>query len=492
MKITKIYALALATISASFTANAQQLPNSGFEDEWVKCMPYTFYMDEASAGQLSQVVVGENPTGWTISNVAGMASSDGGEGKPVGIGSTMVGAKVAGYESANAVQLTNSANPIMDVQIVPAYITLGTTWSTANPSFVGGYTINNSDGGTFGGISFNGRPTGLEFMYKRARGTEKPDEFSTVVAYMWKGHWTQKDVPVTIYMAGDPKKVDMIDRDRCVLGIDMEGCQGGEVTKTDDAELIAMLKGTITEVSDDWVKFSADFEYFSDATPEMLNIVIASGDYFGGADVVGKENSLTVDNVKLIYAEEPSEYNGSITIDMGTGASDPLTNQKVLITANSDDKCTFRLKDFNLTGDYNSGDIVVDDVTYTKDAEGNITYSGSTTGLTLMVRLDPNAEPMQICADVDVKGTEDTSHNLTMIIKVKWLYLSPDDHDNVIPIDVTFNGKRANSAGIEDIVVDTNVAPRYFLINGVEVSEAPTSGLYIELRGNKARKVLVK
>ena len=142
--------------------------------------------------------------------------------------------------------------------------------------------INNSDGGSFGGIEFNGRPTGIEFMYKRSRGEDKPAEKSTVVAYLWKGHWTQKDVPAVVYMAGEPVCADMTDRDRCILGMDMTGCQGGEVSKSDDAELIAVINAEITEDASEWTKFSATFDYKSDATPEMINIIIAAGDYFGG------------------------------------------------------------------------------------------------------------------------------------------------------------------------------------------------------------------
>lgn len=189
-----------------------------------------------------------------------------------------------------------------------------------------------------------------------------------------------------------------------------------------------------------------------------------------------------------------AEYDGSITIDMGDGSSDPLTDQHVIILAEAKDKCTFTLKDFNLTGNYNSGDIVVDNVTLTTETNGNKKYKGSVTGLTLKVRLDPSEEPTQIYADVDVEGTEDSTHKLDMIINVKWLIESPDNHDLFLPIKVTFSGNQNKFTGIEDIVVDNieDDAPRYFLINGLEVKEAPTSGLYIEVRGNKARKVIVK
>lgn len=300
-----IFAL-LMLASAPLCVSAQQISNSDFDGEWVDCVPWTYLQGDGTDGNtVSSHVVGTQPKGWIISNVAGMASVG------MAMGATTVGENVEGYNSASAVKLTNTPNPWMDAQKVPGYISLGTTWSTAMPKFgLGGITINNSDGGVFGGQSFTGRPTGLEFWYKRSRGDDQPNEKTTIVAYLWKGHWTQKDVPVSIVMVGEPKKVDMVDRDRCVLGMDMEGCQGGEVEKTPDAELIAVINVDITENAEEWTKFHANFDYKSDATPEMINIVIASGDYFGGASVVGKDNSFVVDYVKLVYSGGTSGIDG--------------------------------------------------------------------------------------------------------------------------------------------------------------------------------------
>ena len=162
----------------------QQIPNSDFEGGWTDCVPWTFYVsqgEEGRYGEISEVVAGKNPTGWIISNVAGMASYY--EGSASGLGTTLVGDSVEGFNSNCAVKLTNNPNPFMEAQIVPGYMTLGPAWSTANPSFsITGITINNSDGGAFGGMKFNERPTGIEFMYKRSRGEDKPAEKSTVVA----------------------------------------------------------------------------------------------------------------------------------------------------------------------------------------------------------------------------------------------------------------------------------------------------------------------
>lgn len=474
----QIRMMAAMMAALAMPAAAQQIDNSDFEGEWVNCIPYTYYGSEGYTDQLSQVVVGVNPANWIISNVTGMASYY--EGEAMGLGSTQVGFQAEGYEGGTAVQLVNSPNPFMEAQIVPAYISLGTTWSTANPAFgMTGFTINNSDGGSFGGQAFTARPKGIEFMYKRARGAAKPEEKSTVVAYLWKGHWTQNDVPVTIYMAGEPTKVAMTDRDRCVLGYSLEGCQGGEVTHTDDAELIAVINAEITADSEEWVKFSADFEYMSDATPEMINIVIAAGDYFGGADVVGRDNSLTIDNFKLIYddVQTGENYIGTLNIEMLGGMIAENMPATINIAMTADDECTLTLPNFMLDlggGPTPLGDIVVPGVKLTP-GENNVTnYNGSVTGMQLLGG--------ELVADVNVSGTIDAEGNADFNIAVIW---------NEIPINVTFTGKR-ESSGISGIAAD-NAQVEYYNLNGVRVNgDNMAPGLYVKRQGNKVSKVIIR
>ncbi len=276
----KIYTLIFAISAVNIAASAQQLPNGDFEGNWADCTPWT--------SDNNTRVQGQNPENWCISNVSGMS----------GIGATTLGTKVEGHNSSSAVNLKQAETGMGSMkQNVPAYITLGTTWSTSKASFGSG--ISNCDGGAFGGITFTGRPDAISLYYKRARGTNKPDEQSTVVAYIWKGSWVQKDVPGNITMS-NAKKVDMTDRDRCVLGYSMEGTQGGEVT-SNGGVLVASLIKAITQNQSEWTNAIFDFDYKTSDTPEKINVIISAGDYFGGTAVVGKDNELSVDDVKLVY-----------------------------------------------------------------------------------------------------------------------------------------------------------------------------------------------
>lgn len=276
----KFYITFLALAAAGMSVNAQQLPNVGFEGNWKACTPWT------SNGNSS--TQGENPEGWCISHVIGMG----------GTGAATLGAKTTGYNSTNAVNLKQVFTGFLSIgSNVPAYITLGTTWSTSQ----GTLSIKNTDGGTFGGLEFTGRPDAFSFYYKRSRGTDKPDERSSAIAYIWKGSWTQASVPGNIgSSASAVKKVDMVDRDRCVLGYDMTGTQGGTVTNNGGV-LIASTINYITSNASDWTNALYEFDYKTTDTPEKINIIISAGDYFGGTSAVGKDNELTVDDVKLIY-----------------------------------------------------------------------------------------------------------------------------------------------------------------------------------------------
>lgn len=426
---TALLGAALLLSPAAFAQN-EQLPNSGFEGEWVESVPWTSNGNTKVCTQTinKQTVTAYTPTDWCISHVIGYN----------GTGATIMGEKETGYSSSSAVKVSNTGNAMINTIPVPGYITLGKTWSTSVMN-------KQNDGGTFGGIDFTSRPDAIEFMYKRVRSENKPDEKTTVIAYLWKGTWTQKDVPANIMLFGNPTSVDMVNRDRCVL-LDYKNymssdevvwtnnsftpttdvvTKGGAITKSDDAELIAVAEITLTEVKEDWTLCHADFTYFSNATPEKFNIIIAAGDYFGGTDALGIGNSLTVDDINLIYSDD---YNGYLNIEMGGGELTRDQESTINILTKSSTKCDFTLPNFILNMDGNLlplGDIKVPDVTITEE-NGVKTYNGTVKDLSLLGG--------GIIADATVSGTIDADNFVNMKIDVLWTNTDEDP----IPIDVTF------------------------------------------------------
>lgn len=265
----------LALVATSFTAQAQQLPNANFNGKWVDCIPF---IGSNETGK----VQGTQPEGWIISNVNGYQ----------GLGATIVGSQLTENENL-AVALKNTPNPFMASQIVPAYMSLGTTWNTSK----GMLSITNKDGGSFGGMKFTHRPDAIQFKYKRTAA--EPSVPATVVAYMWKGEWQQADVPVTIALSGEPKKETMINRDRSILGI--ESAEGGAVTKSEDALCIAQIQEKLSEITEEWKEMTIPFNYADkNAVPTHINVIFAANDYFD-ASTVKKDNTLSIDDVAFVY-----------------------------------------------------------------------------------------------------------------------------------------------------------------------------------------------
>ena len=97
----------LALLGVSLAVNAQQV-NGSFET-WEKCYPWSSTTTDKK--------VGTQPVGWKMSNVSYNTFS-----------STTVGAETTDAAGGKGVLLTNK-----DVagQKIPAYISLGTPWSTA-------------------------------------------------------------------------------------------------------------------------------------------------------------------------------------------------------------------------------------------------------------------------------------------------------------------------------------------------------------------------
>lgn len=281
-KMKKNYALLLLSVAA-LTANAQQI-NGDFDSEWEKCVPWD------SKGNTMKK--GVQPQGWHMANVV-LAGE--------------VGEKVtrsAEDEPANyAVKVNNIYNSIVK-QNIPGYFTLGTPWATAETK---GVKVRNSDGGTFGGKEFTYHPDAISFEYQRdnSNGT---DEQATVLAYLWNGTWTQKDVPgnnaIGVFSWGSATRVDMENRERNVLGMS-KTATGGDVTKTEGATLVATIDHAITESTEgEWKTDTIPFVYkegCETAGVENINVIFSSANYFGPQSDIKAGNSLTVDNVKLIY-----------------------------------------------------------------------------------------------------------------------------------------------------------------------------------------------
>ena len=301
-------------LCAAVAVQAQQLPNGGFEGEWESCVPWT------SNGNTK--TKGVQPVGWTISHVIGMS----------GTGATEVGGKQEGGYNGSlcAVKLVNTANPLMSSQIVPAYMTLGTTWATSQ----GTLSIKNKDGGVFGGMAFKNKPDALRFYYQRSHGNGSQP--ATVCAYMWKGSTSQAEVPGNNGAnASGVKKVTMVDRERNILG--MTTPQGGAVTASADFELIGYLadgadKYVKIGTSDvaGWTEFFQEFKYVTSSTPSKINVVLAANDYFNASASIVKNDQLIVDNVELIYYSRLASlsYNGVQWNDVAADAKWDLSGQQ--------------------------------------------------------------------------------------------------------------------------------------------------------------------
>lgn len=281
---------------------ADQVFNGHFNIAWTECRPwdsehgYDFQWPDASNEEYWNSTKYKRdmyiqPAGWTISNVSGMN----------GLGATLVGRRdtIDAEYPDYAVTLTNTPNPFMATQIVPAYLTLGTSWATA--SVMGGLD-KTADGGSFGGVKFNALPDALTLRYKRSHGEANATEPASVIAYLWKGTYSQANVPGNTAFTGGTT-CTMIDRDRNILG--METNIGGEVTKSDDAACIARLESYIEGDAAEWTELTAEFNYGEfDGTgtlPEKMNIILSANDYFGDRSKIGGDNSLTVDDVRLVY-----------------------------------------------------------------------------------------------------------------------------------------------------------------------------------------------
>ena len=315
------------TLPTTPTATTPQL--NDFNGDWETCIPWDSEGNTKASGT--------QPKGWHMSNVQ------------TALRAVVAGAKAEGSNGTTvAVKLTNQE---MAGQMIPAYMSLGTPWATAETKET---KVRNADGGVFGGTEFTYRPDAISFDYQR--NNSKGKENATAIAYLWKGTWTQTNVPgntaVGVFVYGTATKVTMTNRDRNVLGNETSATLGDPATHSADAKLIAKLEQSISEsTKGTWKSMTIPFTYNDDtAVPEYINVIFAANDYFGGRNGIVAGNSLTIDNVKLVYyhALNSLTYNGNKVANFDEGTTEYTLSGKL---AEDFDKVKFTIKGAGATYD---------------------------------------------------------------------------------------------------------------------------------------------
>lgn len=267
---------AMMLASAGMMANAQQLPNVGF-DGWKTTNGTTILTSTDSKG--SQVRPGAEPEGWNASNINQMYDIK-----------TLCEKK---EDSGNVyVQLKNYE--ILG-NVVPAYLTLGTPWVFAHGSGLGMMTYAKyGDGGSFSGVDFGFKPDAISFKYKKSGNT---GETSHVIAYLWNGSFSS-NVPTAVTKAGVYSyDYSMNDVDRVVIG------NQNDANVTEKGNLIASLDFNIEEDKQDWTSEVVEFEYVPEninETPSKMNVIISASDYWTRSNLKGN-TQLDIDDVKFVY-----------------------------------------------------------------------------------------------------------------------------------------------------------------------------------------------
>ena len=479
----------LLSISA-FTANAQQLPNVGF-DSWK-----TTCGSSRSVNEKKEVVrPGVEPAEWNGSNVNQTV---------FGVNKLEPGLVTKQEEGGNKyLQLRNMYVGALGIgSNAPGFINFGTPWVYATSQ------IKKCDGGTFGGQSFTYKPDAIKGKYKRADSDAegKPisnNESSHIIVYLWYGTY-QSFIGSTDLKTKEEKE----NVDRAVLGKTTGPISGKLVASCD--------KAFSSTANNDWETIVVPLNYEANAgNPALMNVIISAGDYWNRSKLLDG-TTLLVDDVDFVYystltslkagskaiALKDGVYNYTVTGKMPTkkevvatcksqfadaavavdaanykvtvtvtnqggkdvdgatqhvytlqytapvvkqyagilnvemGGEDVIANatQEVTISYYNDNTCDFSLPNFMFAGN-NIGNIEIPNVKVSEDAAGTKTFT------------DGEVEAMKladggIVAHVVLNGGTITSAGvINMPITVGWMSGYPDDKAE-LPINVLFSSDK--------------------------------------------------
>ena len=476
----KFYLLGLCVAASATVANAQQLPNVGFEQWKDACGSSEAFGYSTGMRQRP----GIEPMDWNGSSVN--------QHVLMTIEKELV-TKTAGINGDDsAVRMENvfvspSFLPSLGDE-APGYVTFGTPWVYAVTN------IQDCDGGTYGGISFEKKPDAIQGYF---RTTDSNEEKSHIIVYLWNGTFESK-----VGSKSAPSEVRQ-NVDRAILGKSNAGeiVGNGNLVASCDLEFKATSK---------WEPKIAELSYEENAgEPTMMNVIISAGNYWD-RDGLNVGTALEADDVDFVYystltalevkgetvALEEGKYEypmtgselptaeqvvakaksqfaeAAVTVDAenaqvrivvtNQGGKDVdgetshtyvlqyekaavegtpyagylniemLSNQlaynqaaNIEIAETGEGVCTFILPDFQFGGQ-SLGSIVVENVTVTEGEDGVRTYNGSTPEGGDLVLV-----PGSITASASLTGTIDASGNCDFAINVLWI-------ESNLPISVTF------------------------------------------------------
>ena len=249
----------------TFSVFAQQIPNSDFE-QWESA---------GSSYQSSRTEYrqrpGKEPVSWEGSSVNQKVS--------IATKTQELIFQSAGYSGSYAAKMQNIYVGAMGIGAnAPGFMSCATPWVYAVTD------VNSCDGGVFGGMNFSYRPDVIKGRFKRSGGT---GEKAHVIVYLWKG--TFKNA-IKSDKSNDVKE----NTDRAVMGKTSSSDSSGKRIASCDYEFSS---------TNDWEELVIPLNYNNDEIPEMVNVILSSGDYWNRGNI--KNGSvLEADDVQFVYYSE--------------------------------------------------------------------------------------------------------------------------------------------------------------------------------------------
>ena len=434
MKKSFLLSGALLLSISAFTANAQQLPNVGF-DSWKTTCGKTLSVPNDFRQR-----PGVEPSDWNGSNVNQYVI-------------------IEKKESGLVTQQTEGNNKYLQLKnifvgvstfgsVAPGFVNFGTPWVYA------ALPISDCDGGVFGGVSFDKKPDAIKGKYKR---TDSNSEDSHIIAYLWNGTYTSK-----IGNVAQTKIEEQNDVDRVVFGKATGSASGKLVASCD--------KAFSTTVNKDWETIVVPLDYVANAgNPTMMNVIISAGDYWNRSNLK-KNTTLLVDNVDFVYYSTLTSLKaGSKTIALKGGVYNYTVTGKMPTKKEVVATCKSQFADAAVAVDATNYKVTV-----TVTNQGGKDVDGATQHVYTLQYTAPVVKQYAGILNVEMVG-EDVIANATQEVTIS--YYNDNTCDFLLP-HFMFAGSNIGNIEIPNVKVSEDAAGTKTFTDGeVEAMKLAEGGI---------------